>query len=96
LELTAVPKQLTASAHVLADAATAIGTELQTLETASQVLTSAWQGDAKVAYEQLYGSFTVDAATQVATLKQIAAALAALADEYAVTDEKGAAAVPAG
>jgi len=96
MELTAVPQQLTASAKVLADAATAIGTELQTLETASQALTGAWQGDAKVAYQQLYGSFTVDAAAQVATLKQIAVALAELAGEYSTTDEKGAAAVPAG
>lgn len=96
MELTAVPAQLTTSAQVLADAATAIGTELQTLETASQALTSAWQGDAKAAYERLYGSFTVDAAAQVATLTQIASTLASLAEVYAATDDKGAAAVPAG
>jgi len=94
MDITAEPKQMKTSAQALEAAARAMGGELQQLALASQTLSGAWEGDAKLAFLSLYSSFAKDAALQVAALSEIAKALGEVADDYASTDDKGAGAIP--
>jgi WXG100 family type VII secretion target len=95
MELTTDSARLGAAAQSLAGSADAITAELRRLASASTALAGAWTGEAKDAYQVLYGRFAEDAVRHADELRSIADALGDLAAEYASADSKGAAAQPA-
>lgn len=92
MELEVDPRKLADLAENLDAAAQVIQEELYELWQSSRVLTNAWEGDAKEAYQRSYEKFRDGFEAQVTLLRRSATSLEKLSTQYLFTDGQASAA----